>query len=122
MIQEIVTAAKTFGRESFTKTEEETLEAFCRAAADYWRGRLRAGLTPEECGGFVAACAWQALADYWMLEGAGSAASFAAGGVSVTVDRQGRERAAAQLRQQAACLMLPYLEGDSDFAFRGVRG
>lgn len=122
MVQEILTAAKTFAGEAFAAAAEETLEAFCRAASDYWRGRLRSGLTPEECSGFVAACAWHALAGYWLLEGAGTAASFTAGDVSVTLDRQSRERAAHQLRQQAECLMIPYLEGDSDFAFRGVRG
>ena len=63
--------------------EAALLEALCGAAIRRWRGRLREGLTAEDCGtAFHCAAAFTAAAD--LLSGGGdSAASFTAGQVSV---------------------------------------
>lgn len=123
MMEEILRAVRAFGGMALEGVGEETLEAFCQTAAVYWKAKIREDLCPEECGGFVAACAWRTLADLWTVGSAGGeAASFTAGEVSVRMDGTQKQRAAEQLRQQAQCLMLPYLAGDDGFALRGVRG
>ena len=102
--------------------EAALLVALCGAAIRRWRGRLREGLTAEDCGtAFHCAAAFTAAAD--LLSGGGdSAASFTAGQVSVKA-RTAAESAAlsASLRQAAEELMAPYTVPDG-FAFLGVRG
>ena len=63
--------------------EAALLVALCGAAIRRWRGRLREGLTAEDCGtAFHCAAAFTAAAD--LLSGGGdSASSFTAGQVSV---------------------------------------
>ena len=102
--------------------EAALLEALCGAAARRWRGRLREGLTAEDCGtAFACAAAFTAAADM-MAGGGGDVASFTAGQVSVK-GRTAAETAvlAGSLRQAAEELMAPYTE-PGDFAFLGVPG
>ena len=102
--------------------EEALLEALCRAAETYWRGRLRRGVRAEDCGeAFPCAAAFTAAA-YLTAGQAGGVESFTAG--CVTVKRAGGEsagRQAERLRRSAEALMAPFTE-PGDFAFRGVSG
>ena len=102
--------------------EDETLlKTLCRAAEEYWRGRLRPGVTAEACGeAFPCAAAFTAAAD---LAAAGSGIeSFTAGSVSVRACGAAEEdRRAEALRRSAGKLMAPFAQPE-DFVFRGVRG
>lgn len=98
------------------------LEALCRIAAEEMTGRLREGVTPEDCGpAFVLGCAWVALAG---LAGGqyGGGTQFTAGSVTIREADcgQNRERSAA-LRLQGETVLGPYLK-DWGFLFRGVEG
>ena len=107
--------AKALGR--VPQGQEEALEALCRAAQAQLAGRLREGVTPEDCGeAFDLACAWTALAG---LEAGGGVERFTAGSVSIQTG-EGGARAAA-LRSQAEAVLAPWLAGGG-FHFRGVPG
>ena len=94
--------------------QEELLVMLCQAAETELAGRLRPGLTPEDCeSAFVPAAAWMVLA--W-LQAAG-VASFTAGDLTIRRTGQG----AAELTAQAERLMAPYLV-DGGFSFQGVAG
>ena len=95
--------------------EAALLVALCGAAIRRWRGRLREGLTAEDCG--------TAFHCADLLSGGGdSAASFTAGQVSVKARTAAESAAlAASLRRAAEELMAPYTV-PGDFAFLGVRG
>ena len=107
---------------SVSDSQQTALEALCRAAETEMTGRLRDGVSPEDCGpAFVLGCAWLALAG---LAGAqsGGVSSFTAGNVTIREEEsgQGAERSAA-LRLQAEAVLGPYLK-DRGFLFRGVEG
>ena len=94
---------------------EELLRPLCQAAEREMAGRLREGLSPEDCeSAFVPAAAWMVLA--WLQAGEAGVASFTAG--NLTIHRTGQ--GAAELTAQAERLMAPYLA--DGFAFRGVLG
>lgn len=97
------------------KTAGDTaLLALCRAAEGELQGRLRRGVTAEDCADcFVCAAALLAAAGCGLAGGAGLGA-FRVGEVSVTPERAG----AAALRAQALALMQPFLE--TGFSFLGV--
>jgi hypothetical protein len=97
--------------------QEELLERLCRAACRRLDGRLRDGVTAEDCAdAFVTAAVWLALAGLNAQSG-GTVSRFSAG--DVTVEKSGGE--ASQLETQAWRLMAPYVR-DENFVFRGVRG
>ena len=102
--------------------DEVLLETLCRAAEAYWRGRLRQGVTAEDCGeAFPCAAAFTAAADLAAGQD-GGIESFTAG--SVSVKGVGGERAARRAesrRRSAEERMAPFAE-PGDFAFQGVRG
>lgn len=101
--------------------ERGLLEALCAAAERAWRGRLRQGVTEEDCGeAFSCAAALTAAADLAAGQGGGVAA-FTAGAISVK-GLGGAESAAraAALRATAERLMAPYVHS-GEFCFRGVR-
>ena len=82
----------------------------CQAAETELAGRLRPGLTPEDCeSAFVPAAAWMVLA--WLQAGEAGVASFTAG--NLTIHRTGQGAAER--------LMAPYLV-DGGFSFQGVAG
>ena len=88
----------------------------CQAAETELAGRLRPGLTPEDCeSAFVPAAAWMVLA--WLQAGEAGVASFTAGDLTIRRTGQG----AAELTAQAERLMAPYLV-DGGFSFQGVAG
>ena len=102
--------------------EEGLLGKLCQAALDELTGRLRPGVTPEDCReALTVAAAWMALGGLAVSrQGEGSVTAWTLGEWSV------KERAAADgqadaCRAQAERLMAPYLT-DGDFAFLGVRG
>ena len=105
------------------EAREETLKLLCAQAAEELSGRLREGLSPEECGSaFPVAAAWLALALLRSGESAEGVESFSAG--DLTIRRAGGGTAledAAGLRRQAEEVMGPYLR-DRTFSFRGVPG
>ena len=93
----------------------EQLRTLVQAARAEWAGRLREGLTPQDCApAFCAAAAWTALAG---LESSHHVARFSAG--DLTVETGGDK--GQSLRQTAEEILRPYLR-DSGFAFQGVRG
>ena len=102
--------------------DEVLLETLCRAAEAYWRGRLRQGVTAEDCGeAFPCAAAFTAAADLAVGQD-GGIESFTAGSVSVKgVGGENAARRAESLRRSAEERMAPFAE-PGDFAFQGVRG
>ena len=96
--------------------QEELLVMLCQAAEMELAGRLRPGLTPEDCeSAFVPAAAWLVLA--WLQAGEAGVSSFTAG--DLTIHRTGQGM--AELTAQAERLMAPYL-ADRGFSFQGVAG
>jgi len=94
--------------------EEETLKLLCAQAAEELTARLKAGVTPEECGSaFVVAAAWMALDGLETGRGQGNIEQFSAGDLTI------RTGGGGDLRRQALRLMGSYLE-DDEFAFQGV--
>ena len=102
--------------------DEVLLETLCRAAETYWRGRLRQGVTAEDCGeAFPCAAAFTAAADLAAGQD-GGIESFTAGSVSVKGGGgESAARRAESLRRSAEERMAPFAE-PGDFAFQGVRG
>ena len=120
MTERIMAMARALGR--VAAGQEEALEAPSQAAEAELTGRLRPGVSPEDCGSaFVLACAWLALAGLAAGEGAG-VEKFTAGSVTIQEGggTDGAARAAA-LRLQAETVLGPWLS-DRGFAFRGVEG
>ena len=126
MIGEIMLAARAFLNRTLTQDQEEVLTALCGEAMRTWEGRLREGLTPEDCrGAFVPACAWTALAGLAPALEAGAPAprSFTAGDLSVSMGGSGGDwnRAVYRLKDRAEELMAGYTRDDG-FFFREVAG
>ena len=104
------------------EADEELLRALCEAAARSWAARLRPGVTPRECEeAFCCAAAFTAAANL-SAGGAGGAASFTAGEISVRVRGDSASSAhGAELLETAERLMAPYAESGG-FCFKGVPG
>ena len=121
MLETILELARTVSGAG--EAEKDLLEALCQAAETAWTGRLRQGVTPEDCGpAFPCAAAFTAAADLVTGRSGDAVAAFKAGDVSVE-RRDGADGAAlaAALRQTAERLMAPYAR-ETGFAFRRVRG
>ena len=103
------------------ETEQALLEALCGAAESYWTGRLREGVTAEDClESFCCAAAFTAAADLAAGQG-GDVSSFTAGAVTVKGCGSGERAARANaLRETAERLMESYAAVDG-FCFKGVR-
>ena len=107
-----------------TQAEENVLDKLCTAACAEIEGKLREGISKEDCeGAFTCAAAWLAAAALVSARAGGEdVSSLRAGDLSVT--KRGAAECAQQyerLRYQAWELMAPYVK-DSGFCFRGVRG
>ena len=95
--------------------QDALLQVLCRVAKNTLAGRLRSGITPEDCrADFIAAGSLYALAA--LSESDGSPERFPAG--DLTVQRGTSSAAARCLRGQAELLMMPYVR--DCFAFLGV--
>ena len=105
------------------EAREETLKLLCAQAAEELAGRLREGLSAEDCGSaFPVAAAWLALSLLRGGESAEGVESFSAGDLTIRRAEGGAAlEDAAGLRRQAEEVMGPYLR-DRAFSFRGVPG
>ena len=98
MEEEILALAVALGQIS----ESQQLRTLVRAAQLEWAGRLKEGVSPQDCASaFCIAAAWTALAGLESVKTGGSKPQ--------------------NLRQMAEEVLRPYLR-DVRFAFRGVRG
>ena len=126
MIQEILTAARAFLGRELTEDQETVLTLLCETAMEHWQGRLREGVTPEDCqGAFVTACAWWALSHLVsaLETGAPSPSAFSAGDLTVSMGKTGENwvQTALRLGRQARELLADYTREDG-FCFREVAG
>lgn len=98
--------------------QEELLLPLVRAVVSAMEGRLRTGVTSEDCGdAFPLAAAMVVMDGLERAAGGGQVTSFTAGDVSIrTGTAKGESRTA-----QAERLLAPWL-GETGFAFRGVAG
>ena len=120
MREEILTLARIVSGAG--ETEEALLESLCQAARLRWEGRLRQGLTPEDCGRAFACAAAFTAADLTAGRGGGAVSAFTAGDLSIKGRGAAEAASLAQgLRRTAEGLMAPYVETE-DFCFKGVRG
>ena len=98
-----------------TVEQETLLQMLCRVSKVQLEGRLRPGLTAEDCrADFI--CAGSLLALAALSESDGGPERFTAG--ELTVQRGNRSAAASCLRGQAELIMMPYVR--DGFAFLGV--
>ena len=121
MREEILTLARIVSGAG--EAEEALRDSLCQAARLRWEGRLREGLTPEDCGrAFACAAAFTAAADLAAGRGGGGAWAFRGGDISSRGGGAAEAASLAQgLRRTAEALMAPYAETE-DFCFKGVRG
>lgn len=121
MFEHILTLAAGIVQPS--DAEKPLLAALCAAAQIELAGRLRSGVSPEDCGdAFPCAAALLAAAGILPCRSGGEVEQFSAGDVSVRTGGNGQLcQAAAVMRRQAVSMLAPYAE-DGDFVFRGVRG
>lgn len=118
MVRQMAELARSLGR--VEEQEYGALDGLCEAAFRQLQGRLRAGVTPEDCGHcFVLAGAWLALAGLEVSRAVGQAECFTAGDVSIQTGDAGQR--AKALRRQAEELMADWLR-DEKFMFCGVGG
>lgn len=116
MTGRIMELARTLGRVS--PEEEELLVTLSEAAGRELSGRLREGVSPEDCPeAFALAGAWYVLAGLEVSRSAGQVQSFSAG--DVTVHGGGGEDKAKLLRQQAERVLSGWTRDDR-FLFFGV--
>ena len=98
-----------------SEEQDALLRVLCRAAKSTLAGRLRSGITPEDCrADFIAAGSLFALAA--LSESDGGPERFTAG--ELTVQRGSSSTAARCLRSQAELILMPYVR--DCFAFLGV--
>lgn len=102
--------------------DEAALRPLCQAAEEELTGRLRPGVTVEDCGdSFQLAAAMLALSGLAAAGAAGGVRRFSAGDVTVEEQSTDAEARAAVLRRQAERMLAGFLRDDG-FAFRGVCG
>lgn len=102
---------------SLTDGQSRILRLLCQAAVNSLTGKLRDGLTPEDCkADFVASASLYALASLSEVDDESRVESFTAG--DLTLHREGADAASRCLRYQAELLISPYIK--DRFAFLGV--
>ena len=102
-----------------TGQDETVLQILCESACRMLDGRLKDGLTAEDCGdAYPLAAAWIALDWLRGSQGMDGVTYLSAG--DLTVRREGGGDAGA-LSQRAYEIMKPFLRDDG-FVFRGVKG
>ena len=120
MTEEILALALRLGGRA---EDEEILRVLCQTAEAELAGRLRPGVTAEDCGeAFPLAAAYWALAGLCAAGQQGTVESFTAGDVTI---RRGNGGTAADqavaLREQAERLLAPWAK-DGGFCFQKVMG
>lgn len=99
--------------------DEELLRLACEQACRTLDGRLRDGVSAEDCqGAYPLAAAW--LAADWLREGRGLSGVTALSAGDISVRREGGGES-GRLSRRAMELMAPYLK-EQEFVFRGVEG
>ena len=117
MTEEILALCRTMGAD---EDQEHLLIPLIRAAVSDLEGRLKQGLTPEDCGAvFPLAAAMVAMDGLEGVSGGGRVTSFTAG--EVTVRAENAPGSGTSLASRAERLLSPWL-GKTGFAFQGVRG
>lgn len=95
----------------------DLLKVLCRGANNSLAGRLREGLTPEDCkADFIAAASLFALSALSEADETSAVEMFQAGDLSIR--RRGGDAASNCLRNQAELMIAPYLK--DCFTFVGV--
>ena len=97
--------------------DEAMLQILCRCAEVSLQGKLRPGISPEDCkADFVAAASLYALAAMAEMDELNQMEQITAG--DLTLRRGSKDAASCCLRYQAELLMMPYVK--DTFAFMGV--
>jgi len=116
MTKEILNLCRAMGA---TEDQEELLLPLIQAAQVRLERRLRAGVTPEDCGAaFPLAAAMTAMDSLSRCAGGDRVTSFTAGEVSIRTGNSGTQDG---LSGQAERMLAPWLK-EAGFAFQGVRG
>ncbi len=121
MTQDIFALAKALG--GLGDDTDEVLLRLCQAAEAGLTGRLKDGVTAEECeDAFLCASAWLALAGICAGRSTGETEAFTAGSLTIRQGAAGSQaKRADALRRQAELLMAPYTQC-SGFCFMGAQG
>ena len=97
--------------------QKKLLEILCASAVSVLTGRMREGLTPDDCrADFVAAASLFALAALNQIQEEGMVEEFRAG--EIAVRKKGKDAASRVLQNQAELVIAPYLR--DRFVFLGV--
>ena len=116
MTEEIMALCRAMGA---TEDQEGLLLPLAQASAQALERRLKPGTSPGLCGpAFPLAAAMLAMDGLERAVGSGRVSSFTAGELSI---RMGGTAGEGGLTATAERLLAPWL-GETDFAFRGVRG
>ena len=115
MEEEILALCRQMGA---GEEQDALLLPLIEAARTGLQRRLKAGVSPQDCGAaFPLAAALMAMDGLDRAAGAGDVSAFSAGEVSIQL----REQSGGGRREQAQELLAPWL-GETGFAFRGVEG
>ena len=99
--------------------DENVLRTLCQGACKVLDGRLKDGLTAEDCGGaYPLAAAWIAMDWLRGSQEMDGITALSAGDISI---RRERSEDSGKLSRRAMEIMEPYL-GSDGFVFRGVDG
>ena len=119
MSEEILALCRAMGA-----GQEELLLPLARAVEQQLAGRLKEGVSPEDCGtAFPLAAAMTVMDRLSAVTGGGSGevTSFTAGELTIRKESGNGGQAGKSLSAQAEGLLAPWL-GDTGFVFRGVEG
>ena len=121
MAEETAELARQLGQVPENRMEE--LQALCDLAEKELEGRLKAGITRDDCGAaFTMGAAWLGLAGLCAAGAADEVESFTAGSLTIHHrDGGGAGDRSLSLQRQAEQVMRPYLR-DEGFCFLGVPG
>lgn len=119
MDQEILALCRAMGA---AEDREELLLPLARAVRSQLAGRLREGVTPEDCGpAFSLAAAMTVLEKMEEMTGESELSSFSAGELTIKKESRNTGKTGLTLSRQAERLLAPWL-GDTGFVFQEVPG
>ena len=99
--------------------QQELLRAFCGAAGASLAGRLKQGLTPQDCEAeFVLAASLYALAGFYGADASQSIQQLKAGDLTIYRDGVKQDARVRNLQNQAWEILRPFLS--DGFSFAGV--
>lgn len=119
MDQEIMALCRAMGA---AEGREELLLPLARAVRRQLAGRLREGVTQEDCGpAFPLAAAMTVMEKIEEMTGESELSSVSAGELTIKKEGRAAGKTGPSLSQQAEQLLAPWL-GDTGFAFQEVQG